>query len=151
VVSFTPRPLYSRGTHYIRGSVDSWTSLKNKKRWKFFTVPGFELQPFGRRTRSQSLYRISHHGSLWREGVALNPTWTEIFLFRRSRLLYDWQSVSMSWYRATLWDLRPNIISCRNVTVWNLRSCICGTPSLTRGRVCNLQCNHLIVGVTQNP
>jgi hypothetical protein len=32
-----------------------------------------------------------------------------------------------------------DIISCRNVTVWNLRSCFCGAPTLTRGRVCNLQ------------
>jgi hypothetical protein len=29
----------------------------------------------------------------------------------------DGQSVSMSWYRALLWDLRPDIISCRNVAV----------------------------------
>jgi hypothetical protein len=50
------------------------------------------------------------------------------------------QSVSMSWYRAPLWDLRPNITSCRNVAVWNLRYCFCGAPSLTRERVCNLQC-----------
>jgi hypothetical protein len=27
------------------------------------------------------------------------------------------QSVSMSWYRAPLWDLRPDITSCRNVAV----------------------------------
>jgi hypothetical protein len=27
------------------------------------------------------------------------------------------QSVSMSWYRAPLWDLQPDIISCRNVAV----------------------------------
>jgi hypothetical protein len=53
----------------------------------------------------------------------------------------------MSWYGAPLGDLRPDIISCRNVAVWNLRSCICGAPSLTRGRVCNLQCNHSIVRV----
>jgi hypothetical protein len=33
------------------------------------------------------------------------------------------QSVSMSWYRAPLWDLQPDIISCRNVVVWNLQSC----------------------------
>jgi hypothetical protein len=26
-------------------------------------------------------------------------------------------SVSMSWYRATLWDLRPDITSCRNVAI----------------------------------
>jgi hypothetical protein len=46
------------------------------------------------------------------------------------------KSVSMSWYRAPLWDLRPDITSCRNVTVRNLRPFFCGAPSLTRGRVC---------------
>jgi hypothetical protein len=61
------------------------------------------------------------------------------------------QSVSMSWYRVPMWDLRPDIISCRNVAVWNLRSCIFGAPSLTRGQVCNLQCNHSMVRVAQNP
>jgi hypothetical protein len=30
-------------------------------------------------------------------------------------------TVSMSWYRAPLWDLRPDITSCRSVAVWNLR------------------------------
>jgi hypothetical protein len=73
----------------------------------------------------------------------------------KSKLLYDWQSVSqsvnISWYRVPLWDLRPDIISCRNVAVWNLRSCIYWAPSLMRGRVCNLQCNHSIVRVAQNP
>jgi hypothetical protein len=48
----------------------------------------------------------------------------------------------LSWYRAPLWDLRPDITSCRNVAVWNLRSCFCGAPSLARGRVWNLQYNH---------
>jgi hypothetical protein len=69
----------------------------------------------------------------------------------RSYFTTDSQLVSMSWSRAPLWDLRPDIISCRNVAVWNLRSCIYGTPSLTRGRVCNLQCNHSMVRVAQNP
>jgi hypothetical protein len=44
----------------------------------------------------------------------------------------DGLSVSMSWYRAPLWDLRPDITSCRNVAVWNLQFCFCGAPSLTR-------------------
>jgi hypothetical protein len=57
----------------------------------------------------------------------------------------------MSWYRAPLRDLRPDIISCRNVAVWNLRSCIYGAPSLTRGQVWNLLCNHSMVRVAQNP
>jgi hypothetical protein len=69
----------------------------------------------------------------------------------RSYFTTDSQSVSMSWYRAPLWDLRPDIISCRNVVVRNLRYCICGAPSLTRGRVCNLQCNYSMVRVTHNP
>jgi hypothetical protein len=55
----------------------------------------------------------------------------------RSHFTTDWQSVSMSWYRAPLWDLRPDITYCRNVAVWNLRSCIYEAPSMTRGRVCN--------------
>jgi hypothetical protein len=38
-----------------------------------------------------------------------------------------------------LWDLCPDISSCRKVAVRKLRSCFCGTPSLTRGRVCSLQ------------
>jgi hypothetical protein len=45
----------------------------------------------------------------------------------KSKLLYDWLSVSMSWYRAPLWDLRPDITSCRNVAVW-----ICGLVSVGR-------------------
>jgi hypothetical protein len=44
-------------------------------------------------------------------------------------------SVSMSWYRVPLWDLRPDIISCPNVAIRNLRSCFCGAPSLTRESV----------------
>jgi hypothetical protein len=51
-------------------------------------------------------------------------------------------SVSISWDRVPLWDLRPDITSCQNVTVWNLRSCVCGAPFLTRGRVCSLHCNQ---------
>jgi hypothetical protein len=47
----------------------------------------------------------------------------------------DGQLVSMSWYRAPLRDLRPDITSCRNV--WNCRSCFCGAHSLTRVQVCN--------------
>jgi hypothetical protein len=63
----------------------------------------------------------------------------------------DGQSVSMSWYRAPLWDLRPNIASYRNVAIWDLQSCFCGAPSLTRGLVCNLQRNHSMIRVAQNP
>jgi hypothetical protein len=40
------------------------------------------------------------------------------------RLLYDWRSaISMTRYRAPLWDSWKDITSCRNVAVWNLGSC----------------------------
>jgi hypothetical protein len=48
----------------------------------------------------------------------------------KSKLLYDWQPVSMSCCRAPTWDLRPDITSCRNVAVWKMRSYFCGMPSL---------------------
>jgi hypothetical protein len=60
---------------------------------------------------------------------------------RSSKLLYDWRSVSVSWYRAPLWDLRPDITSCPNVALWKSWSCFCGALSPTRGRICNLQHN----------
>jgi hypothetical protein len=52
----------------------------------------------------------------------------------RSYFTTDSQSANMSWYQVPLWDLRPDIISCRNVAVWNLLSCIYWAPSLTRGQ-----------------
>jgi hypothetical protein len=69
---------------------------------------------------------------------------------------YDWRTVSQSVSQyvlvsSTLWDLRPHSICCRNVAVRNLRPSFCGAPSLTRGRVCSLQCNHSMVRVAQNP
>jgi hypothetical protein len=75
------------------------------------------------------------------------------------RLVYDWRSVSMSWYRAPLWDLWPDITSCRNVAALKLKFLVSGSclermtrfffpvwqlwvswssaPSLARGWVCN--------------
>jgi hypothetical protein len=58
-------------------------------------------------------------------------------------------TVSMSWYRAPLWDLRPDITSCRNVAFWNLQSYFCEAPSLTRGLVCNLHCDYWLVWIAQ--
>jgi hypothetical protein len=43
------------------------------------------------------------------------------------------------------------LTSYRYVSVWNLRSYFCGAPSLVRGPVCNLQCNHSMVRIAQNP
>jgi hypothetical protein len=43
------------------------------------------------------------------------------------------QSVSKSWCRAP-----SGVHDQRFITVWQLRFCVCGAPSLTRGRVCLL-------------
>jgi hypothetical protein len=81
------------------------------------------------------------------QSVCLGIEHPPVGIARSSKLLYDWQSVSqsvsMSWHRAPLWHLRPDITSCRNVAVWNLRSCFCGAPSLTRGRVCKFPVQSL--------
>jgi hypothetical protein len=47
-----------------------------------------------------------------------------------------------------LWDLWPDITFYPKVIVWKLLSCLRGTPSLTRGRVCHLSflvCSNLSV------
>jgi hypothetical protein len=46
------------GTHWIGGWVDLRAGLDYVENWKFLLPPGFELQPLGRSTRSQSLYRL---------------------------------------------------------------------------------------------
>jgi hypothetical protein len=56
------------------------------------------------------------------------------FRVRASLRLTVSHSVSMSWCRAHFVDVWPDIAS----WVWNLLSCLCGVPSLTRGRVCPL-------------
>jgi hypothetical protein len=55
-----------------------------------------------------------------------------------SESLYGWQSVSQSvclGVEPTLWTF-DQIASFSSVWVWHLLSCLCGAPSLTRGRVC---------------
>jgi hypothetical protein len=49
----------------------------------------------------------------------------------QSQIATDGQSVSKSWCRAPSAAHDPIFI-----TLWQLRSCFCGVPSLTRGRVC---------------
>jgi hypothetical protein len=46
------------GTHRIAGWVDPRAGLDDVKKRKFLTLPGLELRPLGRPTRSQSLYRL---------------------------------------------------------------------------------------------
>jgi hypothetical protein len=66
----------------------------------------------------------------------------------RSYITTDGQYVLVS---SPLWDLWPDITSCRKVAAWNLQSCFCEAPSLTRGRIWSLLCNHSMVRVAQNP
>jgi hypothetical protein len=53
----------------------------------------------------------------------------------KSKSHCDWRSVSQSVSQSVSksWCRAPDQIF---ITVWQLRSCLCGTPSLTRGRVC---------------
>jgi hypothetical protein len=51
----------------------------------------------------------------------------------QSHIATDGQSISKSWCRAPS-GAHDQIF----ITLWQLRSCFCGTPSLTRGRVCLL-------------
>jgi hypothetical protein len=46
----------------------------------------------------------------------------------------DGQPASLSWNKAPIWGLRPDLLY-----FWQLRVCWFGAPSLTRGRVCRLQ------------
>jgi hypothetical protein len=57
----------------------------------------------------------------------------------QSYIATDGQSVSMSWCRAQS-GAHDQIF----ITVWQLRSCFCGAPSLTRGRVCLL---YMLLGL----
>jgi hypothetical protein len=93
--------------------------------------------------------KLHCENTVWYLGNELLSPWIHCYgatqrmprLKVKSKLIYDWltvsrkltstwlcQSVSMSWYRVHLWDLRPDIISCPNVTLWNFRSCIWGRP-----------------------
>jgi hypothetical protein len=83
------------------------------------------------------------------DSLIIGNFWNPLFRSRSRSRSYG-QSVSMSWCRATLWDLQPDITSCPSV-VRNLWSYFSEAPSLTRERVYNLQCNHSLVRVTQNP
>jgi hypothetical protein len=118
------------------------------QRWTFQLLLVPKLPPLPQipttlTARFKNYYRVRH------SSIRLK---TDYFKFEvPNYFTADRQSVSMSWYRAPLCYLLPDITSCRKVAVWNLRSCIYGAPSLTRGRVCNLRCNHSVVRVAQNP
>jgi hypothetical protein len=49
------------GTHWIGGSVGPRAGLDDMEKRKFLTLPGLELRPLGRPSRSQSLYRLRYY------------------------------------------------------------------------------------------
>jgi hypothetical protein len=53
------------GTHWIEDWVGPRAGLDDLGKGKFLNLPGLELQPLGRRARSQSLYRLRYPGSLF--------------------------------------------------------------------------------------
>jgi hypothetical protein len=59
---FTPGET-APGIHWIGGWEDPRAGLDDVEKRKFLTLPGLELQPFGRPFRSQSLYRLRYPGA----------------------------------------------------------------------------------------
>jgi hypothetical protein len=73
--------------------------------------------------------------------VLRSPTSTELSWVY---LTADCQSTSSSWYRAPLWG--PWLIFILSLSLVAMLCCSsCRAPSLTRGRVCNLQYNRWVV------
>jgi hypothetical protein len=52
------------GTHWIGGWVDPKAGPDDVEKRKSLTLPGLELRPFSRPSRSQSLYGLHYPGSL---------------------------------------------------------------------------------------
>jgi hypothetical protein len=49
-------------THWTGGWVDPRAGLEDVEKRKFLALPGLELRPLGRPTRSQSLHRLRYPG-----------------------------------------------------------------------------------------
>jgi hypothetical protein len=85
---------------------------------------------------STACYTDSFTSSKVHYRVHKNPPHNSDLSYRsRSYFTIDGQSVNMSRYRAPLWNLWPDNTFYWNVAAWKLWSCICGAPSLPRGRV----------------
>jgi hypothetical protein len=57
----------------------------------------------------------------------------------KSKLYYDWQSASLSWCHAPIWDPWPIFLLLSLIISRQLQICWGGTPSLTRSWVCSFQ------------
>jgi hypothetical protein len=63
VVSVTPRPRFTPGTHYTESWVGPRAGLNIDVRGKISSLPGIEPRTPSRRVRSQTLYWLSYAGS----------------------------------------------------------------------------------------
>jgi hypothetical protein len=99
-----------------------------------WSVPG--LIPDTRRGR-EPLNSRAQYPVIWPKSTGCLKK-SSIMVLQRllSESLYGWQSVSISSCRPHFADVWPDIASFSRVWVWNLLSCLCGAPSLTKGRVC---------------
>jgi hypothetical protein len=83
-------------------------------------------------------------------GYVISCGWLILLRYKSSPLLHesrltwililryittDGQSASLSWNKAPIWGLRPDFYYCLTSAVF-----LYGAPSLTRGRVCLLEC-----------
>jgi hypothetical protein len=60
------------GTHWIGGLVGPSAGLDDAKKRKSFILPGLELQPLDRPSRSQSLYQVLYPGRI-NYRIIVNP------------------------------------------------------------------------------
>jgi hypothetical protein len=82
------------------------------------------------RLQQWRLFTFTHSGSSFTASRTEQLNWSSQ---SQSHIATDDQSISKSWCRAPS-AAHDQIF----ITLWQLRSCFCGAPSLTRGRVCLL-------------
>jgi hypothetical protein len=67
------------GTQWIGGWMDLTVGLNFMEKRKLLTLPGLEIRPLGRPTRSQSLYRLSYPGSpggsMFNDAISNDDDW----------------------------------------------------------------------------
>jgi hypothetical protein len=92
---------------------------------------------------------IIHRGADKILTFSISPTFILIIIYHvvcqsQSYITTNDQSASLSWCLAPIWDPRQIFLLLSLITFRQLRVCLCGAPSLTRGRVCSSQ---LLLGI----
>jgi hypothetical protein len=122
---FLERPLLREVESVICSAIFQWSELRRTHNHALLS----HLRLLG----SLSVASNDSQGLRWK--YSYRPPHGDKGLQSESKSFYGWQSVSLSWRRALFVDVWPDIAS---FSVWNLLLCLCGAPSLTRGRVCPL-------------